>query len=101
MVTLGFGVLSFASIAGPSLMGKTQFAFSLAREFPVFYVNFAPIVHIQPIYFAFNSVSYSFELSLLRDISELNSAKLPFDSDTISRYINELNMKLVTIGLLW
>ena len=92
-------VYSFASIVGPSLMGKTQFAFSLARAFPVFYVNFAPAEFLQNIYEAFNSISSSFKDCLLNDVKLLDNIGIRYDSDCLVDVAREI--KLETIGLLW
>ena len=92
-------VHSFASIVGPSLMGKTQFAFSLAQFHPVFYVNFAQISDLQNIYQAFSSISSTFKTCLLHDIETLECKKIQTESDHLADVGREI--KLETIGLLW
>lgn len=64
-------ILSYTSIVGPSFMGKTQFAFSLARLCPVFYVNFLLATDTQSIYKAFFSISDAFRKCLRDDIRKL------------------------------
>ena len=92
---------SFASIVGPSLMGKTQFAFSLAQICPVFYVNFSSSFLMQKIYKALRSVSSAFTNCLANDVAMLkkNKRKFRFDSDYLAR--RALEIKLQTIGLIW
>ena len=92
-------VYSYASIVGPSLMGKTQFAFSLARVSPVFYVNFAPPELMQNIYGAFYNISSAFTNCLFHDVDALRSLNLSLDSDCLILLARDT--KLETIGLLW
>ena len=91
-------ISSFASIIGPSLMGKTQFAFSLASSFPVFYVNFAKKGSIQLVYEAFDSISSLFKNCLLSDLGILASKNIELESDCILDL--GLDIELNTIGLL-
>ena len=98
-------VHSFSSIVGPSLMGKTQFAFMLARLHPVFYVNFSGETLEQEVYRAFRNISRNL-ISLLKDDSsslfkEGMSDKeklIQLDSDGLA---TSGNIKLKTIGFLW
>lgn len=90
---------SFASIVGPSLMGKTQFAFSLARISPVFYVNFASGEGLQEIYKAFDDISGAFKRCLTNDVGILNNANIQLDSTALKNM--GLKMKLETVGFLW
>ena len=80
-------------------MGKTQFAFSLARVSPVFYVNFAPPELMQNIYGAFYNISSAFTNCLFHDVDALRSLNLSLDSDCLILLARDT--KLETIGLLW
>jgi hypothetical protein len=78
-------------------MGKTQFAFSLARLFKVFYVNFSVDDSKQKVYKAFDS---TFKDVLWNDCGKLGSLGKELDSNFLaSRKV--LDIKLETIGLLW
>jgi hypothetical protein len=90
---------NYCSIVGPSLMGKTQFAFSLARHFPVIYVNFASLQSLQSIYQAFQSTSLAFISCLHVDVSILEKNQISLDSHAIGRMPSSI--KLNTISLLW
>jgi hypothetical protein len=92
-------ICSFCSIVGPSLMGKTQFAFSLARHFLVFYVNFSSILAMQDIYRAFEKISSVFISCLHSDVEILENRKIVLDSDIIA--LMPSTIKLKTIGFLW
>jgi hypothetical protein len=92
-------IYSFCSIVGPSLMGKTQFAFSLARHFLVFYVNFASKEAAQSIYQAFDSISSVFISCLHEDVGILENRKIELDSDQIAEHFRTIKLK--TIGFLW
>jgi hypothetical protein len=92
-------ISSFCSIVGPSLMGKTQFAFSLARYFLVFYVNFSSILAMQDIYRAFEKISSVFISCLHEDVEILENRKIELDSDQISEHPRTIKLK--TIGFLW
>ena len=90
-------VISYASIVGPSYMGKTQFAFSLARFCPVFYANFASPENIQDVYQAFSEISTIFIKCLSKDVKTLG--KIGLNSGDILQKADGL--KLRTIGFLW
>ena len=90
---------TFATITGPSLMGKTQFAFSLARFSPVFYVNFASESDSQEIYKAFAKMSFIFIICLKNDVETLKKAKVELGAGSLKE--DGLNIKLETVGLLW
>ena len=90
-------ILSYASIVGPSLMGKTQFAFALARLCPVFYTNFAYREQVQPIYDAFKDISAGFKNCLADDVKILE--KEPYIGLNSGDILG--TVKLRTIGLLW
>ena len=89
--------ISYASIVGPSYMGKTQFAFSLARFCPVFYANFASSEHIQDVYQAFSEISTIFIKCLSKDVKTLG--KIGLNSGDILQ--KAFSLKLETIGFLW
>ena len=86
---------TFATIFGPSLMGKTQFAFSLARKYKVFYVNFSGKQDQQEVYQAFDSMSSEIISILFDDCSVLGN-KLESGVLGLKR-----NVKLKIIGFLW
>ena len=92
-------IQSFASIVGPSFMGKTQFAFSLARAFKVFYVNFSKKGELQPIYKAFEIMSDIFISHLFDDCDTLESKIKRLDSDKLSS--DAFDIQLLTIGFIW
>ena len=89
----------FASIVGPSLMGKTQFAFSLARLYPVIYVNFSEEYMNQEVYAAFDHISGMFKILLKLDCISLKDTKISIDSNKIKRHAFDL--KLGVIGYIW
>lgn len=88
----------FASIVGPSFMGKTQFAFVLARVYPVFYVNFASKNFPQEVYEAFDGISQNIKTVILEDFVILNAAGIGLESDQLA---SSLILKLRTIGFIW
>ena len=93
-------VRAFASIVGPSLMGKTQFAFTLARAFKLFYVNFSPRgVNQQDVYKAFDKMSFKITSIVDEDLAKLGNGKYVLNSDNLATRC--VNIKLKTIGLLW
>ena len=94
-------VHSFASIVGPSLMGKTQFAFSLARAFPVFYVNFSTSYFMQTIYQALKSTSQAFIRCLSKDVATFTNNYEDTRFDSVFLAVSALDIELETIGLLW
>ena len=96
-------ITSFATIIGPSLMGKTQFAFSLASVCPVIYLNFLASDSIPPIYRAFDDFSAHFKEILANDIKLLSENQknktLCLDLENILSAGSQ--MKFATIGFLW
>lgn len=92
-------VSPFATIVGPVIMGKTQFAFSLARVCPVFYVTMRYSFGMQYIYTVFHSISNAFLKCLMDDVKVLEKQIKSLDSDKILS--NASDIKLKTIGLLW
>ena len=93
-------IQSFASIVGPSFMGKTQFAFSLARLFKVFYVNFSNDKNNQDVYKAFVGISNKFKRLLLKDCETVKSKINCLDSDKLSSP-DAFDIQLLTIGFIW
>ena len=90
----------YIAIVGPSFMGKTQTAFNLARERPVFYVNFASYnVDLQHIYKSFVQISFVFHSCLADDIAVFEKKQLLEVSTSV--LIAERFTKLKTIGLIW
>lgn len=93
-------IYSFASIVGPSLMGKTQFAFSLARKYKVFYVNFSGKQDQQEVYQAFDSMSSEIISILYDDCSRLRRLRVELDSHVLASP-RVFNLKMKIIGFLW
>ena len=99
-INSGFAkIQSYASIVGPSFMGKTQFAFSLARAFKVFYVNFSTVSNKQNIYKAFDEISSIFIRFLFKDCEMLKKMNQSLDSSRLAR--DSLKIELKTVGFLW
>ena len=93
-------VRHYASIVGPSLMGKTQFAFTLAGAFKLFYVNFSPRgVNQQDVYKAFDKMSFKITSIVRGDLAKLGNGKYVLNSDNLATRC--VNIKLKTIELLW
>lgn len=89
----------YIAFIGPSFTGKTQQAFNLARERPVFYVTFSPRSYgLQDIYKPFVHVSHAF-ISHLQEDSEMLK-DLSINLDATSLFYNQ-QVKLNTIGLIW
>ena len=89
----------YIAIVGPSFMGKTQTAFNLARDRPVFYANFASNnVDLQHIYKSFVQISYIFKTCLADDIAVFVKKQLEVSTSVL---IAERFIKLKTIGLIW
>ena len=95
-------IRSYASIVGPSFMGKTQLAFALARAFKVFYVNFSrqdEHHEIQKVYQAFENMSGMFMKRLNNDCAMLNNMGKKLDSSLLAH--DSLDVELNTVGFLW
>ena len=96
-------ITSFATIIGPSLMGKTHFAFSLARVCPVIYLNFLASDSIPPIYRAFENFSVHFKEILAHDVKLLlenqKNKNLYLDLENVLSAGSRI--KFATIGFLW
>ena len=93
-------IQSYASIVGPSFMGKTQFAFSLARAFKVFYVNFSKQSELQTVYKAFDGISSIFKRLLQKDCETLESTPKRLDSDKLT-FTDAFDIQFLTIGFIW
>ena len=93
-------IQSYASIVGPSFMGKTQFAFSLARTYKVFYVNFSDASNKQSVYKAFDGVSSKFKRLIYKDCEKLNAMGIGLDTNELASS-EAFDIKLLTIGFIW
>ena len=94
-------------------MGKTQFAFTLSRTNPVFYVNFVNCPNMQVVYKNFISISNCFIETIQNDLKTLNNSCdahylmsvtlidciLPNSTETCNIFVNQVPLQ--TIGLLW
>ena len=90
---------AFATIVGPVSMGKTQFAFSLARVVPVFYFTMTYSEFMQSIYEAFLAVSIPLRDCLRYDIKKLESSINSLDSDKIVSMASHIGFKvLIPLG---
>lgn len=92
-------VSPYSVIIGPSYMGKTQTAFTLANIINVMYVNFATIVsrYPQPIYALFSQFSELFESTTRSDTSE----SLYRTSRKRARDIKRSEVSYKTLGLIY
>ena len=93
----------FASIVGPSFMGKTQTAFTLSHKINVIYVNLmATVLEIddpnnQPIYEPFKQFSDLFREAITKDSTSLEAANL----DTRGEDLTHFREGYYTLGLLY
>lgn len=62
----------FIAVIGPSFMGKTQLAFTLARTHPVLYFNFIVGESRQSVYKVFERISSELESCLSDDLKKVN-----------------------------
>lgn len=109
---------SYAAIVGPSSMGKTQLAFILAVDRPVFYINFADGCGLQEIYKVFHRLSDHIREVLKSDAEALIKLKAEKDVTTMkkkepetdadydsyfeSKFLSEnKNFRLKIIGFIW
>lgn len=94
-------VSHYSSLIGPSLMGKTQFSFILARVNPVFYFNFSiDGVFDQLIYS--NFISFKTELSNILDLDLKTFRESGSTAQSGSEDIFEnRNIKLFVVGFIW
>ena len=88
----------YLTIVGPSFMGKTQTAFNLARERPLFYVNFSNTNARQYIYRPFVNISSYFIACLAHDYAIFAGMSVNVDAEVL---LLNLDVKLKTIGLIW
>ena len=93
-------VSHFTSIVGPSFMGKTQAAFTLAHLVTVLYVNFTSIratVQEQQIYEPFSAFSDIFAMAIESDINSTGFANTNRSATQFSGF----NSPLKTVGLMY
>ena len=96
------GVYAHAAVICPSFSGKTQLAFTMSFEQPVFYFNFADITErSQTVYLGFANISEFIIHQLELDLRNLKSTcPVGFDYSD-SSYLKISSEKLLTIGLIW
>ena len=94
----------YTAIIGPSFLGKTQSAFTLAHLMNVLYVNFAAessiagdATNLQDIYAPFTFISWLFKVCLETDISVLKSLNISLSATSISK----ATVSFQTLGLLY
>ena len=92
----------YASIIGPSFMGKTQMAFTLSHKINVFYVNLLSAnvgdraaVFIQAIYTETNQIAKLFEKAITKDLESLKEREI--DPNILFKY----SAGFYTLGLLY
>lgn len=90
---------NFIALVGPYYFGKTQSAFNLSRQNPIFYVNFkSGKKGVQAIYHAFNQISELFKQVLTHDLSTLATKSF---KPEISSLFDFRRIEYKTVGLLW
>lgn len=90
---------NFIGLVGPSYFGKTQSAFALSRQNPVFYLNFkSGNKGAQTIYHAFNQISNLFRQDLTADLKTLSTKAFKPDINSLFSF-RKIDYK--TVGLLW
>ena len=92
---------SFASIVGPSLMGKTQSAFSLSHIMNVIYINLVSKgsnLLEQEIYKPFDTFSKLFAVAIVDDI---NSTEFLNNASRNAKDFENFRMPLKTVGFLF
>ena len=76
------GIATFLAFVGPSLIGKSQSAFSLAYDQPLFYFNFKS--NSQSIYSSFSNAFLAVVERLHEDLKDIRSVKfLSLNGDTL------------------
>lgn len=89
----------FIAVVGPSLMGKTQLAFTLARKQPVIYLNFS--FGEQSVYKAFEPISVAMSECVETDLKLFDaSIKGSFGPGTMY-LLENLNLKYTSLGLIY
>ena len=97
------GTSYYASIVGPSFMGKTQTAFTLSHKINVIYVNLTAIVlkiddpNNQPIYEPFKQFSNLFLKAINQDLASLSAANLEPHGENLTNF----EEGFYTLGLLY
>lgn len=95
----------YAALVGPSLMGKTQTAFTLSHSMNVFYVNFASFYlemsapTEQRIYRALGPLSKFFFKAVWADIDATNYLK--GESNEGATFFSDDSRKFITLGLIY
>ena len=95
-------ISAYTTIIGPSLMGKTQVAFTLSHLINVIYVNFASLIDEtavvpQKIYSLFKGIT-----AIFQNCIKIDTAFSEFsDSDQNAEDIRHLNFPLQTLGLIY
>ena len=96
---------TYAAIIGPSFMGKTQFAFTLACSNPVFYFNLISSTRTQNIYKAFSKISGSMRDYLEYDeqcLKHVNEGSEHFEEDIFdSIFLRKSNLSFKSVGFIW
>ena len=92
----------YASIIGPSFLGKTQMAFTLSHKINVFYVNLLSAnlgdraaVKTQAIYTETNQIAELFEFAIIKDLDYLIEREI--DANILFKY----SAGFYTLGLLY
>jgi hypothetical protein len=91
-------VIAFNVVVGPTLMGKTQLAFTLALDQPIIYINFAS-KNDESAYDAFSHISNEFKKLLKADFEIFSR----FEMDESGKSKHEIrfnNLKYWTFGFL-
>ena len=90
---------TFMALVGPFYHGKTQNAFNLSIQQPVFYVNFiSGNKNTQAVYRAFNQISDRFKQDLIYDLNTLSTKSFKNDVNSIFDF-RRIDYK--TVGLIW
>jgi hypothetical protein len=91
----------YVAIIGPSYMGKTQTAHSLAHLMNVLYVNFSLCKGendtVQSVYFPFKSITKKFVFCIMDDLQRLTD----LDPEYYSHSIRDSEISLTTLGFLF
>lgn len=90
---------NFIALVGPYYKGKTQNAFNLALEYPVFYINFSSgKKDSQSVYRAFSQISERFKQDLKSDIKTLSTKAFKSDPNSLMDF---KRIEYNTVGLIW
>ena len=90
---------NFIALVGPYYKGKTQNAFNLALEYPVFYINFSSgKKDSQSVYRAFSQISERFRQDLKTDLKTLFTKAFKSDPNSLMDF---KRIEYNTVGLIW